>query len=1335
MKFHIKIFSIYLLFLLFLNQTYANSNSYQNNTTCEISAVNVNSLDIYINFHNSFDEFRLHNNQNDKVLYQNNGTLISDSYPTLPMVCRFVIVPPQANIEWSYRTEVKELVDSDSLYPPSEVEISEPFIIHGIRFIKLTTYPIQIIPGSNHLVRHRSIEVNLSFTETQNPSNPVIYPHRRISREFLNFLEAFALNTEILKRDYPPIDENKIGHYLVVTHQNCLQYIAPFIEWRRKAGYKMDILSLPDNIARNSRSVKDSIQMRYNAYLNRGQDPFDQLLLVGDRSSYTWPPVAGWVLEAERGESVWAVPQHADYKYALLEGNDNYPDVGFARWCAGEPDILRMFVLRTLAYEAEPYMEDTTWFRRGAAYSQHWGNNRETAWHLSIATAARWAEEVLKSAGFNDVRFYEDFEWDQDGRRVGEFERTVFNIKTNLMLGRAESLVWAQSLAGIEPNNVFPLRIALSGHGEYAVWHLLRGGDSEHLRGPVVATCNWGGPPTLPTNAVWLETIKGMLIYNLSYGWARTFAINASETYFNDFLVNSVSAYAHIKTDNDYYGDPGLKIWRCPPIIVNAEYPRTINSCSNVIPVIITQAINRQPLSNAIVTLYAPGNLPAFNSENYANYNEMRSWSLKTDLTGQALFTFDDTTQLIPNTPLYITITGDNIKPYFGQANIVRQDTSIRLSGFIWEQIQGNGDDLLNPSERLRIYLNVENNGQVDINNLSATVRSISPYISIEGNPQINIGNIPRGQTRRAANEIICNITPNCPDGTARPDLKPKILITFNDNQRNWLSYLSLEIYSPYLCIDNNLERQLISYDRQSELYIELTNFGRITSPNISARLYTSEFGISVIQSNGEYLSISPGSSRTASGQPFIISASRRVPPQKSFKMSLILTANNTIIDTIDFHLQTGPQEANMPSPPDKYGYICLDDTDTNWHYKPTYDWIEINPNDNEADVQGQILPFQGQSPYDIGENVIIRLPFRTSFYGYDVDTITVCSNGYICPGRQPRIVSFQNFPLDQGIGGGAGMIAPFWDRLRWTQDSRILTYHDQLNGIFIIEWYKLNPYYQENPSDQIFQVLLFDKYKYAKETGDPDILFQYRSITNNFNNDRIDNDIPYASVGISSPTGYTGINYTFKNQYPITNAPLTNRRAIRFTTSLRNHIGIATGVVRDAMTRQPIQNATVRTNYGLLDSTDENGRYFISRIVNELGITLYANAPLYFDTSRANIIFNNNDTMVIDFYLRRNLYIKDPQTLLPNFYKLNIFPNPFNSLLNIQFESKCPESLSLELIDLQGRNVANISREFIPAGTQNFTISTEHLTSGIYFLTLYKENEKLQVKKIVLLR
>ena len=122
----------------------------------------------------------------------------------------------------------------------------------------------------------------------------------------------------------------------------------------------------------------------------------------------------------------------------------------------------------------------------------------------------------------------------------------------------------------------------------------------------------------------------------------------------------------------------------------------------------------------------------------------------------------------------------------------------------------------------------------------------------------------------------------------------------------------------------------------------------------------------------------------------------------------------------------------------------------------------------------------------------------------------------------------------------------PFWDWLDFGDNSAVYTYFDEESAQFIIEWYRLR-HYDEGEDDLTFQVILYDPDVWVNETGDADILFQYHVIRNvqgpeHGRAERERNNY-YASVGISSPDGTTGISYTWDNEYPVNAADYDNRQ------------------------------------------------------------------------------------------------------------------------------------------------------------------------------------------------
>ena len=94
---------------------------------------------------------------------------------------------------------------------------------------------------------------------------------------------------------------------------------------------------------------------------------------------------------------------------------------------------------------------------------------------------------------------------------------------------------------------------------------------------------------------------------------------------------------------------------------------------------------------------------------------------------------------------------------------------------------------------------------------------------------------------------------------------------------------------------------------------------------------------------------------------------------------------------------------------------------------------------------------------------------------------------------------------------------------------------------------------------------------------------------------------------------------------------------------------------------------------------------------------------------------------------------IPNDLTLLEN------FPNPFNGSTMIEINLPKSEYINLDVFDISGKRVENIFEGFAQSGKSNFTWhpnqkSNIGFSSGIYFLTLKTDNEKI-TKKVMYLK
>jgi hypothetical protein len=94
-----------------------------------------------------------------------------------------------------------------------------------------------------------------------------------------------------------------------------------------------------------------------------------------------------------------------------------------------------------------------------------------------------------------------------------------------------------------------------------------------------------------------------------------------------------------------------------------------------------------------------------------------------------------------------------------------------------------------------------------------------------------------------------------------------------------------------------------------------------------------------------------------------------------------------------------------------------------------------------------------------------------------------------------------------------------------------------------------------------------------------------------------------------------------------------------------------------------------------------------------------------------------------------------------PDKYSLSQnYPNPFNPSTNIKYQVKDNSFVTLKIFDILGKEVATLVNEKQSPGTYetqfpNNLITSNQLPSGIYFYSLFVDGDKIDTKKMVLLK
>ena len=82
------------------------------------------------------------------------------------------------------------------------------------------------------------------------------------------------------------------------------------------------------------------------------------------------------------------------------------------------------------------------------------------------------------------------------------------------------------------------------------------------------------------------------------------------------------------------------------------------------------------------------------------------------------------------------------------------------------------------------------------------------------------------------------------------------------------------------------------------------------------------------------------------------------------------------------------------------------------------------------------------------------------------------------------------------------------------------------------------------------------------------------------------------------------------------------------------------------------------------------------------------------------------------------------------SFQSINLFPNPVNDFLNINFKTEQPVEISIHIYNSLGRLVKEEKINFMD-GNNNYSIDLNNLNSGLYFIEIAGDNRKQNFKLI----
>jgi len=567
-------------------------------------------------------------------------------------------------------------------------------------------------------------------------------------------------------------------------------------------------------------------------------------------------------------------------------------------------------------------------------------------------------------------------------------------------------------------------------------------------------------------------------------------------------MADSIESYFYVY---NIQGDPALKVWTEPPHDLSVNLPSTVP----VGPYALTVSVNDEngfPLPEDAWVQILKG------EEVYAGKNLYP--------TGTATFSFETATQ----GTLKVVVTGRNLKPYITEIPVVAATHTLGLDHYVFSD--ENGDGNLNPGELVEFWPSVKNSGTAVESLVEVDLTSIENGKILDNNSFI--GTIQPGEVSSAQTSATFFV-----DSTVQDSDLLSITMEISSNSGSYPAYLEIPVVAPKIILDSlywddpSLNGEL-DPGETADLYITLKNIGRFNFPGGTARLIPGMTGIQIEAEEVPFPEIESGGSSTNS-TPWVLTLAQDFTPGRQVPFELYLSGDQCQYH-LTLHITLGEAGIDAPTGPDSYGYWAYDTKDTLTGLAPQYNWVEIDPAHGGS---GTYLTSGDDSLFTF------TLPFTFKFYGEEVETVTVSTNGWLSFANTKQF-SPRNWPIPSPFGP-PNLVAPFWDELIDTGGGAVYGFYDEANHRYIVEWSRVRN--KRVDSLETFEVILLDPAFKSTPTGDGEILFQYQTVNN------VDQWHFYATVGIENYDHSAGLGYVYGLFYPATAETLRNELAILFTT------------------------------------------------------------------------------------------------------------------------------------------------------------------------------------------
>jgi hypothetical protein len=240
-----------------------------------------------------------------------------------------------------------EFYRGDKAFPGKEYYVDSTFVFRGAHGLPIEFYPIQYDPAKDLLRVYKTIRIKWSIDKDAYRA----FAFKRTNREFDEMFKETFVNYQSM-RGSGSLSEP--GRLIIITADVFIDAVRPLAEWKIQRGLKTEIVKISE-IGTTAADIKSYITTQYQS-----PESLTYVVLVGD-SDRDNTILSDYEIPTLYGSQEWA---HCDSCMAMVDGNDQYPDLFISRLSARTVAQVENQVNKFIHYEKNPDI-DGAWYLRG----------------------------------------------------------------------------------------------------------------------------------------------------------------------------------------------------------------------------------------------------------------------------------------------------------------------------------------------------------------------------------------------------------------------------------------------------------------------------------------------------------------------------------------------------------------------------------------------------------------------------------------------------------------------------------------------------------------------------------------------------------------------------------------------------------------------------------------------------------------------------------------------------------------------------------------------------------------------------------------------------------